>query len=765
MKQINDKIVRNVLNNSVKYAINNKNEYVTTEHILYFFLEIDEAKSLLEKIKSGSSNIIRENLKFIIDNYVTKNNRPKNFEFGELFSCIPIITENVVSVLEKIIIKTLNDDNTKEVTIWRFLKEILDSDSLSSEILKKYLKITSEDFDKFVNDEYNVDCNSIDGTSLSSNLSMEEAEKIIKKYSVLLNDEIKNHHPIVGREKEIFEINKVLGRKTKNNVILVGDSGVGKTAVVYGLVMKYVSGDVPETSNLKNTKVYSLDVTSLMAGTKFRGELEERLENIIKSLSLLRKKMKNPPILFIDEIHMLIGAGTSSEHQTFDIANMLKPYLSNGTLRVIGTTTPEEYRKYIEKDSAFTRRFHIVNVFEPTVEDTIKIINGIISHFEEHHKVKYDQNAIEKAVMFSKKFISKNRLPDKAIDIIDAAASKNNLKSEEERSDIITEEHIIDEISYVTKIPVAKITEKQTDKIRNLESNLKQSIFGQNEAIEALVDRIYISQAGLKDSTRPDAIFMFNGPTGVGKTELAKKLAECLDMSFIRIDMSEYMEKHSVSKLIGAPPGYVGFNDGKIGNGLLINYIEDNPFSVVLFDEVEKAHPDVWNIFLQIFDYGSLTSSNGKKVSFSNSIIIMTSNIGSRYVGKLQIGFNREETGAEIQDEMVKNSLPPELINRIDQIITFNHLDNDVINMIIDKFIKELEIKLQNKNVNIVLTEKAREYLIEKGYNRVFGARPMKRLIDSKISTKLARKILFDNVDDQKMTFTIDVVQNDIVVL
>jgi ATP-dependent Clp protease ATP-binding subunit ClpA len=258
---------------------------------------------------------------------------------------------------------------------------------------------------------------------------------------------------------------------------------------------------------------------------------------------------------------------------------------------------------------------------------------------------------------------------------------------------------------------------------------------------------------------------MFNGPTGVGKTELAKKLAECLDMSFIRIDMSEYMEKHSVSKLIGAPPGYVGFNDGKIGNGLLINYIEDNPFSVVLFDEVEKAHPDVWNIFLQIFDYGSLTSSNGKKVSFSNSIIIMTSNIGSRYVGKLQIGFNREETGAEIQDEMVKNSLPPELINRIDQIITFNHLDNDVINMIIDKFIKELEIKLQNKNVNIVLTEKAREYLIEKGYNRVFGARPMKRLIDSKISTKLARKILFDNVDDQKMTFTIDVVQNDIVVL
>jgi ATP-dependent Clp protease ATP-binding subunit ClpA len=367
--------------------------------------------------------------------------------------------------------------------------------------------------------------------------------------------------------------------------------------------------------------------------------------------------------------------------------------------------------------------------------------------------------------VFSKKFISKNRLPDKAIDIIDAAASRNNLKPEEERSDIITEEHIIDEISHVTKIPVAKITEKQTDKIKNLESNLKQSIFGQNEAIEALVDRIYVSQAGLKDSTRPDAIFMFNGPTGVGKTELAKKLAECLDMSFIRIDMSEYMEKHSVSKLIGAPPGYVGFNDGKIGNGLLINYIEDNPFSVVLFDEVEKAHPDVWNIFLQIFDYGSLTSSNGKKVSFSNSIIIMTSNIGSRYVGKLQIGFNREETGAEIQDEMVKNSLPPELINRIDQIITFNHLDNDVINMIIDKFIKELEIKLQNKNVNIVLTEKAREYLIEKGYNRVFGARPMKRLIDSKISTKLARKILFDNVDDQKMTFTIDVVQNDIVVL
>lgn len=755
---VNDELLRNIFHDSIKLALG-KHEYVTTEHLLYSSLKYPEISEFLENLGEGTTAFLKKELENIFSNYIGSP-KPMKFPSFKDSVCIPIITDKVIQVMEKILIKTLNSEDRSKIQGWRIIREILDSDTVSSELLKGYLNLDVKKLDEIIKEKFDLDESDTDGKSVNYSFSLEEAKEYILKYTTLLNNEIENMTPVIGREREIFEINKVLGRKTKNNVLLVGDAGVGKTAIIHGLAMKYENDEVPENSKLKGTKIYSLSMSSLMAGTKYRGELEERIDNLIKSFVVLSKKEKNMSILFIDEMHMLIGSGTSSDNRSMDIANLLKPALSNGKLRVIGATTTEEYRKYLEKDSAFSRRFHVIHVNEPSEEDCIEILKGIISHFEKHHNVKYEEESIVSAVKLSNKFIHKNKLPDKAIDVIDSAGSKNNLVKD--RNDIITVDKIVEEVSYISKIPVSKIIEKKSDKIRNLKQNLSSKIFGQDHVLDTVVNAIYMAQAGLKESTKPDAIFMFNGPTGVGKTEVAKCLAENLDMNFVRIDMSEYMEKHTVSKLIGAPPGYVGFDSGSTGDGILINEVRENPFSVVLFDEVEKAHPDVWNILLQIMDYGHLTSSGGKKVNFSNTIIILTSNIGSRYVGKKEIGFARDEIGSEIQDEMVKSTLPPELINRIDHVVTFNHLQDDVIEMIANKFLKELESILTDKNIKMIVTPEAMKFLKKHGYSKEYGARPMKRVIDKHVKFKLAPMILFN--EDEEKTITIDC-ENDEIIL
>ncbi|MBP7660111.1 MAG: ATP-dependent Clp protease ATP-binding subunit ClpA [Burkholderiaceae bacterium] len=536
--------------------------------------------------------------------------------------------------------------------------------------------------------------------------------------------------PLIGRELEVERVIQVLCRRRKNNPLLVGEAGVGKTAIAEGLAWRITQGDVPEV--LADATVYSLDMGSLLAGTKYRGDFEQRLKTVLKQL-----KAAQHAVLFIDEIHTLIGAGSASGG-TLDASNLLKPALSSGQLKCIGATTYNEYRGIFEKDHALSRRFQKIDVNEPSVEQTVQILRGLKTRFEEHHGVKYSASALSAAAELAAKYINDRHLPDKAIDVIDEAGAAQRILPKSRQKKIIGKNEIEDIVAKIARIPPASVSSDDRSKLQHLDRDLKNVVFGQEKAIEALAAAIKMARSGLGKPDKPIGAFLFSGPTGVGKTEVAKQLAFIMGIELIRFDMSEYMERHAVSRLIGAPPGYVGFDQG----GLLTEAITKKPHAVLLLDEIEKAHPDIFNILLQVMDHGTLTDNNGRKADFRNVIIIMTTNAGAADLQKRSIGFTDSR---QLGDEMVeiKRVFTPEFRNRLDAIISFRGLDQDIIMRVVEKFLMQLEEQLHEKKVEAIFTERLRAMLAEKGFDPLMGARPMQRLIQDTIRKALADELLF----------------------
>ena len=550
--------------------------------------------------------------------------------------------------------------------------------------------------------------------------------------------------PLIGREAEVERVIQTLCRRRKNNPLLVGEAGVGKTAIAEGLAWRVTQGDVPEV--LQNAVVYSLDMGALLAGTKYRGDFEQRLKAVLKQLR------DNPHgILFIDEIHTIIGAGSASGG-TLDASNLLKPALSSGQLKCIGATTYTEFRGVFEKDHALSRRFQKIDVTEPTVEQTVQILRGLKSRFEEHHGVKYSVSALTSAAELSARFINDRHLPDKAIDVIDEAGAAQRILPKSKQKKTIGKTEIEDIISKIARIPPQTVNQDDRTKLQTIDRDLKNVVFGQDPAIEALSSAIKMARAGLGKTDKPIGAFLFSGPTGVGKTEVAKQLAFILGIELIRFDMSEYMERHAVSRLIGAPPGYVGFDQG----GLLTEAITKKPHAVLLLDEIEKAHPDIFNILLQVMDHGTLTDNNGRKADFRNVIIIMTTNAGAEALQKRSIGFTeKKEAGDEMED--IKRMFTPEFRNRLDAIISFKALDEEIILRVVDKFLMQLEEQLHEKKVEAVFTDSLRCYLAKKGFDPLMGARPMARLIQDMIRKALADELLFGRlVSGGRITVDLD---------
>jgi ATP-dependent Clp protease ATP-binding subunit ClpA len=536
--------------------------------------------------------------------------------------------------------------------------------------------------------------------------------------------------PLIGRESEIERTIQILCRRTKNNPLYVGDPGVGKTAIAEGLAKRIVEGDVPEV--LAKSTIYALDMGSLLAGTRYRGDFEERLKAVVTEL-----EAQPSAVLFIDEIHTVIGAGATSGG-AMDASNLLKPALASGNLRCIGSTTYKEFRNYFEKDRALVRRFQKIDVNEPSPEDAVKILRGLKVNYEKHHKVRYTDEAIRAAVELSAKYIHDRKLPDKAIDVIDEVGASRMLQPEHKRRKTVTLKDVEEMVAKIARIPPKSVSADDKETLRNLERDLKSMVFGQDKAIEALAAAIKLSRAGLRDQEKPIGNYLFSGPTGVGKTEVAKQLASTLGIELTRFDMSEYMERHSVSRLIGAPPGYVGFDQG----GLLTDAIDQHPHTVLLLDEIEKAHPDVFNILLQVMDHGKLTDHNGKVVDFRNVILIMTTNAGASDMAKEAIGFGRE--GREGEDEdAIKRMFTPEFRNRLDAVIAFSGLSPEIVGRVVEKFVMQLEAQLADRNVTIELSSAAKEWLAERGYERLYGARPLARVIQEYIKKPLAEELLF----------------------
>lgn len=560
-----------------------------------------------------------------------------------------------------------------------------------------------------------------------------QPNKALQAFTTNLNDEVKSNKidPVIGRIDELENISLALGRRSKNNVILVGDPGVGKTAIAEGLAYNIVKGAVPDF--LKDYTVYNLDISAMLAGSKYRGDFEERFKQVIKAL-----QKKGKTVLFIDEAHMISGAGSASNSAN-DLANMMKPALSKGNIKVVASTTWDEYRKHFEKDRALMRRFQRITVDEPTQEVTLQILKGIKKYYEQFHNTKIKDDALQAAIKLSVKYQADKKLPDKAIDLIDVACSRFNLKLADER--VITEREIQYELSKMINLPEEQVAETESTNLVNLQNNIASEVFGQDVAITEVVDKIMVAQAGLKAGNKPIGSFVFMGPTGCGKTETAKALSKNLGVKLLRFDMSEYQEKHSISKLIGSPPGYVGFEDNA---GLLITQIQENPNAVLLFDEVEKSHPDVSTVLLQMMDNGFVTGSNGKQADCRNLILILTTNAGAQNAEKNAIGFGAQEKA--YSDADLKKFLTPEFRNRLDGIITFNKLGKEATVKVVDKFIDELRNQVKEKGIRIKIDKEATNWLIDKGFDPKMGARPLQRVIDKEIKRDLARMMLFGDL-------------------
>lgn len=579
-----------------------------------------------------------------------------------------------------------------------------------------------------------------------------KGQEALEAYCVDLNEKAMQGRidPLIGRQEEVERTIQILCRRNKNNPLYVGDPGVGKTAIAEGLAKRITEGDVPEV--LLDNTIYALDMGALLAGTRYRGDFEERLKNVMN-------EMENAPgaILFIDEIHTVIGAGATSGG-SMDASNILKPALQSGALRCMGSTTYKEYRSHFEKDRALVRRFQKIDVYEPSVDDAVKILKGLKPYFEDHHSVKYTSDAIKAAVDLSSRYISDRKLPDKAIDVIDEVGASRMLLPAGKRRKTVSVRDVENVVAKIARIPPKSVSSDDRAALKTLERDLKTVVFGQDDAIEALSGAIKLSRAGLREPDKPVGSYLFSGPTGVGKTEVARQLSLIMGVELVRFDMSEYMERHSVSRLIGAPPGYVGFDQG----GLLTDAVDQNPHVVLLLDEIEKAHPDLFNILLQVMDHGKLTDHNGKSIDFRNVILIMTTNAGASELARAPMGFGREERTGDDQ-EAIEKLFTPEFRNRLDAVITFASLPPEVVSRVVDKFVMELELQLDDRNVMIELTDSARKWLAGKGYDRSFGARPLGRVIQEHIKKPLAEELLFGRlagggvvvvkVEDGRITF------------
>ena len=709
-----------VFDKSIKDAQKLKHEYVTLEHLLYamfceenfvniitmFGADVDYAKANLEHhLKTNCEDIKTDEDKF----------KPKK-------------TTTVERVLNRAFTQVLFAGRSHIELTDVLLAMLSEKKSICTYFLEK-AGIEKVKFAAFIDNEV---IDEQEGEEMSA-----EARKALRAFTTNLNDEVKKGKvdPIIGRTDELEKLALALGRRAKNNVLMVGDPGVGKTAIAEGLAFKIEQDDVPNF--LKEYKVYNLDIGAMLAGSKYRGDFEERFKLVLQGLTKQGKT-----IMFIDEAHMINGAGAGGQGNSNDLANMLKPALTKGDLKVVASTTWEEYRKYFEKDRALMRRFQRVTVDEPTPEVTKDILNGIKKYYEDYHATVITEEAIDAAVKLSVKYQSDKKLPDKAIDLIDIACSRFKLNDDHEGDKIINESNIQYELSKIIDMPAEQVAEKESENLMHLEDNLKKVVYGQDRAIESIVDKILVSQAGLKPDDKPVGAFVFMGPTGTGKTETAKALASNLGVKLVRFDMSEYMEKHSVAKLIGSPPGYVGHEDNA---GQLITRLQENPNCVLLLDEIEKAHPDVSQILLQLMDNGMVTGSNGKEADARNCTLILTTNLGAKQAEKNSIGFGEEEEFT-YEDTEFKRFFAPEFRNRLDGVITFAKLGKEVMMKIVGKFLLELKNMVIDKNIDITVTDEALDYLVEKGFDPKNGARPLQRVIDKEIKRPLSRQILFGDL-------------------
>ena len=711
-----------VFDKSIKDAQKLQHEYVTLEHLLYamfceenfnnivtmFGADVDYIKANLEHhLKTQCDEIKTEETKF----------KPKK-------------TATVERALNRAFTQVLFAGRS-HIELTDVLVSILNE---KKSICVYYLEkggIEKTKFAEFINNE--LDDDEHEEEEMSG-----EARKALRAFTTNLNDEVKKGKvdPIIGRSEELESLALALGRRQKNNVLMVGDPGVGKTAIAEGLAFKIEQDDVPNF--LKEYKVYNLDIGAMLAGSKYRGDFEERFKLVLQALTKQGKT-----IMFIDEAHMMSGAGAAGGNSSNDLANMLKPALTKGDLKVVASTTWEEYRKYFEKDRALMRRFQRVTVDEPSKETTKEILTGIKKYYEDYHNTIITPEAIHAAVKLSVKYQSDKKLPDKAIDLIDVACSRFKLNDDHEGDKIVGEAEIQFELAKMIDLPADQVAEKETSNLAHLEENMKKVVYGQDSAIESIVDKILVSQAGLKADDKPVGAFVFMGPTGTGKTETAKALANQLGVKLVRIDMSEYMEKHSVSKLIGSPPGYVGHEENA---GILITKLQESPNCVLLLDEIEKAHPDVAQILLQVMDNGKLTGSNGKEADARNCTLILTTNLGARDSEKNTIGFGGDDNEHVYEDKALKKYFSPEFRNRLDGVITFNSLGKPVMMKIVGKFLVELKDMVKDKHIDITITDDALDHLVDEGFDPKMGARPLQRVIDNEIKRPLSKQILFGDL-------------------
>ena len=716
----NNPEIEQLIASAVKIARGKQHEYVMTEHVLLAMLRYNAFRKVLEKYSTDVALLETE-----LDSYLDSLVSLVKADVGQ-----PKKTNALERVFNRALTQVLFTGRRTVTTLDLYLAMMAETNSHAHYFLLKY-GIKKTEFVDFWQKHYNHG---------DVKITDEQATEILDEYCTNLTRMAKEDRlePMIGRSNELEEIIAVLARRFKANVLMVGDPGVGKTAIVEGLAQEVSAGRVPEF--LKDHEVWSLEIGSLLAGSKYRGEFEEKFKQVISAL-----ESKKKCILFVDEAHTMKGAGASSQ-STLDFANMLKPAITKGNLKVVASTTWEEYYESFEKDRALMRRFHRVSVDEPTHSVTEQILIGLSPRLEQFHNVLIDTEAIMAAVELSGRYIHDRKNPDKSIDLLDAACARERMRDLGQAT--VTRELIMTQLSRVTEVPMDRLQNERSDKIVDLESNIKQRLYGQDAAVDSVLERVYINFSGIGNDKRPMASFLFLGPTGTGKTELAKLLAENLDMKLLKYDMSEYQERHTVSSLIGAPPGYVGFEDGNVGGGKLISDLTKNPFSIILFDEIEKAHPDVINIMLQMLDEARITSSNGKTVDLKNTIIIMTSNLGARDNENNNIGFGQslERTGSE--DRAMKDFFKPELRNRIDQICRFNKLDTLAVKKVVVKFVAELQNSLMNKNIRLTLSEAVVDMLADKGYDSKMGARPLGRKIDELIRVPLSKRILFDQLGD-----------------
>lgn len=715
------------LHRAVAYANQRKHEYATLEHLLLSLVDDEDAAGVMR-----ACDVELSSLRTTLTNYVDNELRSLVVDDGE--DAKP--TAGFQRVIQRAVIH-VQSSGREEVTGANVLVAIFSERESHAAYFLQEQDMTRYDAVNFIahgiaKKAGATESKPVKGAEDEDKPTVKTGGEALEAYCVNLNEKAKQGKvdPLIGRSSEVERCIQILCRRTKNNPLLVGDPGVGKTAIAEGLARKIINKQVPEV--LAGATIFSLDMGALLAGTRYRGDFEERVKQVVKEL-------ENHPdaILFIDEIHTVIGAGATSGG-AMDASNLLKPALASGTLRCMGSTTYKEFRQHFEKDRALVRRFQKIDINEPTIDDTIKILKGLKTYYEEFHKLRYTNDAIKAAVELSAKYINDRKLPDKAIDIIDEAGASQMLLPEGKRKKIIGLKEVEAVVAKIARIPPKSVSKSDTEALKQLESDLKRAVYGQDDAIDQLSSAMKMARAGLRDANKPIGCYLFSGPTGTGKTETARQLASTLGIELLRFDMSEYMERHTVSRLIGAPPGYVGFDQG----GLLTDAVDQHPHAVVLLDEIEKAHPDVYNILLQVMDHGQLTDSNGKKIDFRNVVLIMTTNAGAADAQRNSIGFGRGKQDDEA-DEAIKRVFTPEFRNRLDAVVAFKSLTPEIIRQVVQKFIIQLEAQLADRHVTIETSDEAADWLAKNGFDELYGARPLGRVIQEHIKKPLADEILF----------------------